>query len=79
MNERNEMAQDAKRPFDRLVIHLKQRYEVDFKWRDAWTRLADKADPGRLAVTQEYIERRAMKANIRIKKLMEEYDYLCGV
>jgi len=76
MTEQNEIAQDAKRPFDRLVIRLKERYEIDYRWRDAWNKLANKADKPRLTTTQEYIELRARKANIRIKKLMEEYDYL---
>jgi hypothetical protein len=50
---------------------LKARYEIDWKWRDAWTKLACRHEPGRLQVRQEKIERKAAAANRRIGRLIK--------
>ena len=53
---------------------FRARYEIDYKWRDAWNRLADKFERGRLQNRQDKIELRANLANLRIGKLMRDFD-----
>ncbi len=64
---------------EHFVSCLKKRYEIDYKWRDAWAALGRKTDKARLAVTQERIERHGKLANMRIGKLMKQYDDLFTV
>lgn len=49
-------------------------YDRLFKWRERWTRLANKHTPGRLQTQQEFIERRAWVANNKIHALMLAFD-----
>ncbi|CAH7400974.1 hypothetical protein VCHA53O466_50141 [Vibrio chagasii] len=53
------------------------RYEMDSKWRDAWSALANhptlRKKKYRLQTQQEYIEHRANLANMRIKKLLPNF------
>ena len=61
------------------IDELKKRYEIDFKWRDAWTRLAKKHDHGRLQSKQEKIDARAVAAENRIALLIKKFDEFYGV
>jgi hypothetical protein len=58
------------------IDEMKARYELDYKWRKAWTKLACKHELGRLQSRQEKIERRARIANNRIAALMHQFDEL---
>jgi hypothetical protein len=57
---------------------LLKRYDIDCKWRTAWTRKSNKKDWGRLQVTHDRIERKCMLANNRIGVLMKHWDILVG-
>ena len=62
-----------------LLCDLNARYDRAAKWRKAWNTLANspiRRVKYRLQTQQEYIERRAQLANLRIGKLMREYDAL---
>lgn len=48
-------------------------------WRGAWLKLANKRVPNRLQSKQERIERRSQIANIKIGKLMRDYDARVGI
>jgi len=62
-----------------LIEKLKNRYEIDFRWRAAWGIFAHKKEScGRLQSKQEYIERRAKIADTRIAALMIQYDAACS-
>jgi hypothetical protein len=52
------------------------RYEMDFAWRAAWNKLANKKVARRLAADQEKIERKAELANKRIGRLIKKFDEL---
>jgi len=47
-------------------------YDRLYKWRERWTTLANKREPGRLQSRQEAIERRASIANNKIGALLRE-------
>jgi len=53
-------------------------HERLFWWRSAWSRLANDRDRmrrlGGLQSTQERVERRGVLCNLKIAKLMREYD-----
>lgn len=49
-------------------------YERWYAWRARWAALAKKAEPGRLCSKQERIERRALVCNLKIAKLMHDFD-----
>ena len=55
-----------------------KRYDIDFKWRDAWGRLSNNIELRRkkypLEIQLEYIEHRAALANERIRKLINNYN-----
>lgn len=54
---------------------LRQRYVIDDKWRAAWNAKSCKADYGRLCTVQEYIDKRAQRANLRIAALIKKVNY----
>lgn len=56
-----------------VKMFLEQRYDMDYRWRLAWTDLAHRITP-RTATQQEYIEHRADLANARIAELMRIWD-----
>ena len=58
------------------IDEIRERGEIDFKWRQAWTKLSCLPEPGRLQVKQEKIERKALHANYRIANLMRQFDEL---
>lgn len=58
---------------------LKARYLIDVKWRDAWLAKANKKDNGRLCTQQEYIDKRAQRANRRIAVIIDKVNALLGV
>lgn len=53
---------------------FRARYEIDYKWRDAWLKLLNTREPNRLQSREDRIARRANLANNRIAKLMRDYD-----
>lgn len=53
-----------------------ERYAIDDKWRAAWLAKSAKPDYGRLCSTQEYIDRRAQRANTRIGELFRQIDHI---
>lgn len=61
------------------IDEIKARYEIDDKWREAWTKLACKYETGRLQSRQEKIERRARIANNRIAALMHQFKLMRNV
>lgn len=58
---------------------LHQRYVIDDKWRAAWNAKSYKADYGRLCSVQEYIDKRAQQANLRIAALIEKVNYYLDI
>lgn len=59
---------------DAFMSTVTARYQVDFKWRSAWIRLANKREPGRLQSRQDRIDERAKIANLRIRRLLKIRD-----
>lgn len=49
-------------------------YQRLYAWRARWTALAKKVNPGRSCNRQEQIERRALICNLKIAKLMHDFD-----
>ena len=48
------------------------------RWRDCWTRIAASLEPGRTQRRQERIERRAVRANRRVGRLMAAAPLILG-
>jgi len=62
-----------------VIDMMKERYDKDAAWRSAWNALANsdrRIGRWQLQTQQEYIEHRAQLANLRIAKLMHDYDEL---
>ena len=64
------MAEEVKMSIEQYQLE----YERLLGWRDRWTRLSAKFEPGRLASRQERIEDKAHKANQAIGKLINAFD-----
>ena len=73
----DDLAVTKNNPAQDIVESLRERYEVDCKWRDLWVCLLNKPNSNRLESRQDAIERKAVIANNRITSLMLLFDAAC--
>lgn len=78
VDEMLDQPEGVKPALESAIVAIKERYELDFRWRETWIRLSTHRGRARARLRtqrqQEAIERKARLANNRIRVLMRRFD-----